>query len=188
MTRGRLRYAGSEGILSRFTLAFKSFFAILFGNGLPVEVARAFGFVRESEVKPPPAPTPVEVRTSDGALQILGILQRDSRLIDFFMEDIGAYSDDQVGAAVRTVHEGSREVLKRYLTLLPVIDGVEGTPAKIDSRDANSIKLLGNVPADGKAKQGTLRHKGWRVDKIELPKIVSSQSVAVLAPAEIEIE
>ncbi len=177
-----------EGILSRFTLAFKSLFAILFGNGLPAEVALAFGFVRESDVKPPPVPKPVEVRTSDGALQILGILQRDSRLIDFFMEDISAYSDEQVGAAVRTVHEGSREVLKRYLTLLPVVDGVEGTPTRIDSRDPGSVKLLGNVPADGKAKQGTLRHKGWRVDKIDLPKIANSKSVSVLAPAEIEIE
>ena len=188
MTYESLRYAGPEGTLSRFSLAFKSFFAILFGNGLPAEVARAFGFVRECEVKPPPAPKPVEVRTSDGALQILGILQRDSRLIDFFMEDISAYSDDQVGAAVRSVHESSREVLKRYLTLQPVIDGVEGTSTRVDSRDPGSVKLLGNVPADGKAKQGTLRHKGWRVDKVDLPKIVSSQSVAVLAPAEIEIE
>ena len=34
-------------------------------------------------------------------VEALGILQRDSRLIDFLMEDIASYSDEQVGAAVR---------------------------------------------------------------------------------------
>lgn len=176
--------------MSRIGLAFKSFFAILFKDRLPEEVARAFGFVRETEVKPPPPPPKpaVELRTSDGALQMLSILQRDARLLDFFMEDIAPYSDDQVGAAVRRVHEQSREALQRYVTLKPVVDGVEGTSTRIDSRDPQSIKLLGNVPADGKAPQGILRHKGWRAEKVDLPKIASSQNVSVLAPAEIEIE
>lgn len=174
--------------MSRISLAFKSFFGILFGSGLPEQVARAFGFVRESEVKPPPSPKLPEVKTSDGALQMLGILQRDSRLIDFLMEDISAYSDDQVGAAVRSLHGQCRETLDRYVTLTPVLDGIEGTSTRVPSRDPHTIKLLGNVPADGKASQGILRHKGWRVDKIELPKVQSSQAVSVLAPAEIEIE
>lgn len=174
--------------MSRISLAFRSFFAILFGDGLPAPVAAAFGFVRESDVKPPPPPKMPDIRTSDGALQILGIFQRDARLIDFLMEDIAAYSDDQVGAAVRSLHEQSREVLNRYVTLRPVIDGVEGTPTKIESRDPSIVKLLGNVPADGKAKQGILRHRGWRADKVDLPKVASSQTVMVLAPAEIEIE
>src|SRR5262245_9503704 len=75
----------------------------------------------------PAAPT---VRTADGALQILGIMQRDSRLIDFLMEDIAAYSDDQIGAAVRELHDQCRDSIARYVTLTPVIDGVEGTYAK----------------------------------------------------------
>ena len=76
---------------------------------------------------------------------MLAILQRDARLIDFLMEDISAYSDDQVGAAVRSLHDQSRTALSRYVTLAPVIDGVEHTPTRVDSRDPNSIKLLGNV-------------------------------------------
>jgi hypothetical protein len=174
--------------LSRISLAFRSFFAILFGDGLPEEVAKAFGFVKEAAVpKTPPKPM-VEVRSSDGALQMLSILQRDSRLIDFLMEDISAYSDDQVGAAVRNLHQQSRETLQRYIGLKPVIDGVEGSPTRIESRDPATVKLLGNVPADGKASQGILRHKGWRVEKVELPKLTPSQNVNIIAPAEIEIE
>jgi len=170
--------------LSRISFAFRSFFAILFGDGLPADVAGAFGYVRPSDVKPP-AP---EVRTSDGALQMLAILQRDARLIDFLMEDISAASDDQIGAAVRSLHEQGRASLTRYVSLKPVIDGVEHTVTKVDSRDPNSVKLLGNVPADGKVSQGILRHKGWKVDRVDLPKIAGGQSMMVLAPAEVEIE
>ncbi len=175
--------------MSRISLAFRSFFAILFGDQLPEDIAKAFGYVKEAAVKPPPAPKPIiEVRTSDGALQILGILQRDARLIDFLMEDIAPYSDEQVGAAVRNLHGQSREVLERYVGLKPVIDGVEGSNTRVGGTDPNSIKLLGNVPANGKASQGILRHKGWRVDRVDLPKLTPGQNVQVLAPAEIEIE
>ena len=43
------------------------------------------------------------------------------------MEDIAAYSDDQIGAAVRELHDQCRDAIARYVTLAPVIDGVEGT-------------------------------------------------------------
>lgn len=175
--------------MSRISSAFRSFFAILFSDRLPEDIANKYGFVKPSEVKPPPAPKPVvEFKPSDGALQMLSILQRDARLIDFLMEDIAAYDDDQVGAAVRSLHEQSRTTLNRYVTLKPVVDGVEHTPTRIETRDPNAVKLLGNVPADGKATQGILRHKGWRVEKVDLPKIAPGQNMTILAPAEIEIE
>lgn len=173
--------------MSRISSAFSSFFSILFGGELPEKVAREFGFIPKSEVPPPPKPQP-EVRVSDGALQMLSILQRDARLIDFLMEDIALYSDDQVGAAVRSLHEQSRSALNRYVTLSPVIDAVEGTRTRIEKSGPDSIKLVGNVPASGKAAQGILRHKGWRVEKVDLPKLPPGQNATILAPAEIEIE
>lgn len=175
--------------MSRISSAFSSFFTILFNGELPAEVAEEFGYAKKAEEKPAPvAKAEPEIRTSDGALQMLSILQRDARLIDFLMEDISAYSDDQVGAAVRSLHEQSRAALSRYVTLLPVIDAVEGTRTQIGKNEPNSVKLIGNVPANGKASQGILRHKGWRAQKVDLPKIPSSQDAKVLAPAEIEIE
>ena len=172
--------------MSRISFAFRSFFAILFSGDLPADIAEAFGF---SKPKPAPATKPErQILPADGALQILGILQRDSRLIDFMMEDIAAYSDDQVGTAVRSLHDQCRESLTRYLQLSPVIDGVEGTFTKVTSNDPATVKLLGNVPANGKASGGLLRHKGWRVDRIDLPPLVASQNTAVIAPAEIEVE
>lgn len=169
--------------MSRIGLAFRSFFAILFTGKLPADIAKEFGYI---ENKPVPKPVP-QASASDGALQILGILQRDSRLIDFLMEDIGGYSDEQVGAAVRNLHDQSRESLNRYMSLAPVIDGVEGTFTKLDTNDPATVKLLGNVPAKGKAPGGILRHKGWRAEKIDLPALAPSTSL-IVAPAEVEVE
>lgn len=172
--------------LSRIVFAFRSFFAILFSGRLPADIASAFGFI---ENKPVPVPKPVpQIKLSDGALQMLGVLQRDARLIDFLMEDISGYSDDQVGGAVRTLHEQSRKVLDRYVKLAPVIDGVEGTYTKVETNDPALVKLLGNVPAKGKAAGGTLRHKGWRADDVTLPALSPGQKAEIVAPAEIEIE
>ena len=130
--------------MSRIVLAFRSFFAILFSGKLPADIAQDLGFSPQPKAPPAakPAPAVRAAQPSDGALQILGILQRDSRFIDFLMEDISAYSDDQVGAAVRDLHQQCRDSLIRYVHLGPVIDGVEGSPTKLDSNDPATVKLL----------------------------------------------
>ena len=135
----------------------------------------------------PAKPAAPVARPSDGALQMLGILQRDSRLIDFLMEDIATYSDDQVGAAVRELHDQCRDSMGRYVSLQPVIDGVEGTFSKAPSSDPNMVRFIGNVPAKPPA-GGTLRHKGWRAAKVDLPALAPGQDATIIAPAEIEIE
>ncbi len=172
--------------MSRVSSAFRSFFSILFSGILPEDIAADFGFE-----KPKPAPPPVVVpKLSDGALQILHILQRDSRLIDFLMEDIASYTDDQIGAAVRTLHTDSRNSLLRHVVLAPVIDGVEGTFQKIDAAkapDPGRIKLIGNVPASGKVPGGILRHRGWLVSSINLPPL-GTPGLQAIAPAELEVE
>jgi hypothetical protein len=176
--------------LSRISLAFSSFFGILFGGELPPSVAAAYGYSKAVKEKPAPPPPPAP-KASDGALQMLGILQRDARLVDFLMEDIGAYSDDQVGAAVRTLHEQCGTVLKRCVTLTPVIDGVEGTYTKSEAAGSNAkqgLKFIGNVPAEGRAPGGILRHKGWKAADVDLPKVSSSVNLSIIAPAEIEVE
>jgi hypothetical protein len=169
--------------MSQISLAFRCFFALLFHGSLSPELISDLG------IKPKAAPAPVAptVRASDGALQILSILQRDARLLDFFLEDIAAYSDEQVGAAVRGMHGQAREVLDRYVKLAPMIDGVEGTFVKAPSKDPASVKFLGNVPATP-PEGGTLRHRGWRAANIVLPPVNPRQDLTILAPAEIEVE
>lgn len=173
--------------MSRIGSAFNSFFSILFKGTLPESVAREFGYTRVVKAAPPPPPAP-QLKPADGAVQILSILQRDGRLIDFLMEDVSGATDEQIGAAVRNIQEQCRETLGRYFRLTPVIDGVEGSYTKVESNDPAVIKLLGNVPAAGKAAGGLLRHKGWKAERVELPALKASQNNAVIAPAEIEIE
>jgi hypothetical protein len=174
--------------LSRISDAFSSFFSILFRGQLSADVARNYGYVKLTGAKPAPAPAAPpkpQAGPADGAVQILAILQRDARLVDFLLEDISAFSDDQVGAAVRDVQSNSRQVLTRHLKLVPVIDGVEGDYAKTQGMPANSFRLVGNVPPNGKAPGGLLRHKGWKAEKVDLPSGAPSD---LIAPAEIEVE
>jgi len=176
--------------LSRLAAAFRSFFSLLFSGVLPEDIATEFGFAKAKPVPTSPPPEAIKVNVSDGALQILSILQRDSRLIDFLQEDITGYDDEQVGAAVRTLHVDSKATLARHFTLVPVIDGVEGTFQKLDASkapDPNRIKLIGNVPASGKVAGGTLRHRGWQASAVQLPPL-GKQDVSILAPAELEVE
>jgi hypothetical protein len=170
--------------LNRISQAFRSFFSILFSGVLPADIAQAFGYSKVIPIKATPAPKP-QSGPNDGAVQILSVLQRDARLVDFLMEDISAYSDEQVGAAVRDVQLQSRQTLERYLKLQPVIDGVEGDFIKTDGVGAASVKLMGNVPPSGKAAGGVLRHKGWKAENVDLPTLPPGN---ILSPAEIEVE
>ena len=172
--------------MNRISQAFRSFFSILFSGVLPADIAQAFGYSKVIPMKATPAPAPKpQSGPADGAVQILSVLQRDARLMDFLMEDISGYSDEQVGAAVRDVQQQSRQALERYLKLQPVIDGVEGDFTKTEGLAASSIKLVGNVPPSGKAPGGLLRHKGWKAEKVDLPALPPGN---ILAPAEIEVE
>ncbi|NML97192.1 DUF2760 domain-containing protein [Paraburkholderia sp. RP-4-7] len=135
---------------------------------------------------PQPAPTLKEA-TPDAALQLLGLLQRDARFIDFVEEDIKGYSDADIGAAARLVHDGCRATLREHFTIRPVRDEAEGSRVTLaEGFDATSIRLTGNVV--GKAPfNGSISHRGWRVDEVRLPKLTGSHNAKVIAPAEVEL-
>jgi hypothetical protein len=179
--------------LNRIVLAFRCFFNILFHGELSDTSLIELNLTSRKAAAPAPAPAAAPkpaapaAKTSDGALQLLTILQRDSRLIDFLMEDISAYEDDQVGAAVRELHDQCRDAISRYVTLQPVVDGVEGAFTQAPSKDPNVVKFVGNVPATPPS-GGILRHKGWRAAKVDLPALAGKQDANIIAPAEIEVE
>lgn len=121
-------------------------------------------------------------------LRILAVLQRDGRLVDFLEEDIDGYTDDQIGAAVRDIHQGCRKALRDYLTIEPILGGPEEERVDIPSDfDPAAIRLIGNV--DGSAPfQGVLKHHGWRVSAARLPNLPATRDdSSVLSPAEVEI-
>ena len=104
------------------------------------------------------------------------------------MEDIAPYSDEQIGGAVREVHEKTRAVLIRHFAPVPVIDAVEGTPVSASDPLASKARYVGNVPPTGKPAGGLLRHKGWKASAAALPKANPKDDPTLLAAPEIEVE
>ncbi len=189
----------NPSFLGRITLAVSAFFRIL-GDG---EFAAAVLRVRDGGASAPttvstptPAPSPapkaapaptLKEASPDAALQLLGLLQRDARFIDFVEEDIKRFSDADIGAAARLVHEGCRATLREHFTIRPVRDEAEGSRVTLqEGFDASAIRLTGNVV--GKAPfVGSISHRGWRVTEVRLPKLAESHNAKVIAPAEVEL-
>lgn len=176
----------------RVSLAFSAFFRIVGnpdyagridnlpeGNETPVKPAAA--------AEPKPALRILKEASPDAALQLLGILQRDARLIDFAQEDLSAYSDADIGAAARVVHEGCRKVLREHFMIEPVLRETEGTTIAVSPGfDAAAIRLTGNVVGSAPF-NGVVGHRGWRATDVHLPKVADGHNVHVLAPAEVEL-
>jgi hypothetical protein len=140
---------------------------------------------------PAPAPAPVvrtiKEATPDAALQLLGLLQRDARFIDFIEEDVAAYSDAEIGAAARLVHDGCRTTLREHFSIRPVRTEAEGSRVTLqDGFDATAVRLTGNVVGQAPF-SGNLSHRGWKVDQVRLPKLTESHDASVIAPAEVEL-
>ena len=100
---------------TRFSYAFRCFFSLLFGGTIPPDIVSVTGIATGASVPNVPAaekPKPREnppVESFDRAVQMLALLQRDGRLIDFLSEDVSPYPDSQLGAAVRTIHASCRQ-------------------------------------------------------------------------------
>jgi hypothetical protein len=191
------------GLGKRISYATRCFFSVLSRGEVPEDIApevvkasaqippapEAPPLAVEPSLAPEPAPPapPVEEST-DRAVQMLALLQREGRLIDFFSEDLTPYPDAQVGAAVRELHAGCRKALEQYVTLEPILEGEEDGPVTVEAGfDPASVKLVGNVTGRPPLR-GLLRHRGWRATEVELPPLAPQESArAIVAPAEVEI-
>jgi hypothetical protein len=135
----------------------------------------------------PPAASAETNKPSGVPLRLLSVLQREGRIVDFLLEDIQSYSDDQIGAAVRDIHRQCQAALKEHLVLAPVVPQAEGDSIEVPRGfDPSSIRLSGNVTGEPPFR-GTLRHHGWRVVEIKLAEPPPGQDEQVLMPAEVEL-
>lgn len=181
----------NTSFFGRIPLAFGTFFAILSNREFAGRMQRFRQGTDSPQTKAAEAPKaatrPRKEAAPEAALQLLGLLQRDARFIDFIEEDVTAYSDADIGAAARLVHDGSRKVLHEHFTLQPVREEAEGSRITLnDGFDASAIRLTGNVV--GKPPfRGSISHRGWRVTEVRLPKLAESHDAAVVAPAEVEL-
>jgi hypothetical protein len=126
-------------------------------------------------------------KTHASGLAVLGLLQREGRLIDFLQEDVSSFSDGDIGAAARVVHAGSRKVIDQYLTLEPVLKDAEGASVTVPTGfNAERIRLTGNV-AGQPPFRGALKHHGWLATSVRFPTLSPTLDPRVIAPAEVEL-
>ena len=136
---------------------------------------------------PAPAPAAPAPASETAALQLLGLLQREARFVDFVQEDPSGYSDADIGAAARVVHAGCRKVLSEHFTLEPVRSEDEGSRVTLAAGfDATAVRLTGKVVGQAPF-TGTLGHRGWRVTATRLPRLTDPKAASVLAQAEVEL-
>jgi predicted Ser/Thr protein kinase len=124
--------------------------------------------------------------STDAALQLLALLQREGRLVDFLEEDVAGFSDADIGAAARVVHGGCRKALRDHVKLEPVRSEDEGAKVTLAEASPNEVKLTGNVQGKG-PHTGVLRHRGWRAVSVQLPTAVTGHDARVVAQAEVEL-
>jgi len=181
----------------RLAFAFRCFFSVLFQGDIPDDIAQKLAKTAGPVPQAPAAAAPSVSRLKeverpaaeafDRAVQMLALLQRDGRLIDFLAENISAYPDAQLGAAVRTIHETCRQVLDQYVKLEPILNSEEDQPVTVPAGfDRAAIKLIGNVAGEPPVR-GVLRHKGWRVREVNLPPLSQGAGRMVVALAEVEL-
>ena len=183
----------TPNFLSRISIAFGSFFSIISDSqfAAKVQALRIGAQVSEPTATTPAAEKPVVIpmreTAPEAALQLLGLLQREARFIDFIQEDVAAYQDADIGVAARVVHEGCRKVLRDNFTISPVRDEAEGSRITLpEGFDAAAIRVTGNVVGQPPF-TGSITHRGWRVVETRLPKLADGHELRVIAPAEVEL-
>lgn len=133
------------------------------------------------------APTALRDAAPEAALQLLGLLQKEARLLDFVAEDIAAFNDADVGVAARLVHEGCRKIVAAHFVMAPVRDEPELSRITLQAGfDPQTVRLSGNLVGSPPF-TGTLIHRGWKVNSINLPQMAEGHNARILAPAEVEL-
>ena len=170
---------GSGGNLGRIGLAFRTMGRALGDSAFAEKV--------EPLLAPPTPKEAVPPKPSGAPLRLLALLQREGRLLDFLLEEIQAYPDAQIGAAVRDIHRQCQHALQEHLVLEPVLSDSEGATVEVrPGFDPSAIRLTGNVTGEPPFR-GTLQHHGWRVKELKLAAPPEGQDEFVLQPAEVEL-
>ena len=137
----------------------------------------------------PVAAPPLANQADSEIVNFLAILQERGRFVDFLMDDITPYSDAQVGAAGRVLHEGCKAVLLEHFGIRPMREEGEGSKITIPTGYApDDYRLVGKISGEAPF-TGTLVHHGWRVEWVKLPRLLraSADRLPAIAPAEVEL-
>jgi hypothetical protein len=164
-------------------------------SALAALIARLRKKARIVEMPPPavvaaPPPPPAGAAGNEQAVMLLSLLQEKGRFVDFVMEDIVSYSNEQVGAAARVVHQGCREVILESFNPRPITDAKESSRVVLEKGfNADEYRLVGKVSGTPPY-SGVLVHKGWKARQVKLPRVnnpAEDPDTPVILPAEVEL-
>ena len=176
--------------LTRLWFAWLCFFKVLFDAAFAARIwdLRTSPVPSRLDGEDNPSPAATERGASlQGALQLLSLLQREGRLLDFLEQNIAPFKDDEIGATARVVHEGCRTALRAHAKILPLRPEEEGTAVTLPAGfNPQEVKLTGNVRGNAPY-GGVLRHRGWRVSDMALPVGVAGHDSTVICAAEVEL-
>ena len=159
-------------------------FLLIIADRPKAEAGRSVG-----EAVSPAATTPTANQSDAEVVNFLAILQEKGRLVDFLMDDVAGYSDAQVGAAARVLHEGCKAVLLEHFGIRPVREESEGSKVTVPVGYApDEYRLVGKISGEAPF-SGTLVHHGWRAEWVKLPRLLrtSDDRLPTIAPTEVEL-
>lgn len=166
------------------------FLALLFAKSKPTPAVPESRAVAPPVEAPKPAPQPVpalKTHSPDAALQLLSLLQQEARFVDFLHEDLKGFSDAEIGAVARVVHEGGKKTLNQYFKLEPVRSETEESRVTLPAGfNAAEVRVTGNVVGQPPF-TGTLVHRGWKAVETNLPKLADGHDARIIAQAEVEL-
>jgi len=178
----------NTSFFSRIAIACKIIFSKAYAISLLIPEASATQAIEDAiTIQSAETVSALKHTDQESALQLLAILQKEGRLIDFINEDVSAFSDEQVAAASRVVHAGVKKALQQHMSFAPVSDTPEGNSINLSANfDKNAYRLTGNITGSGPF-NGTLIHKGWKVADLSLPQLADGIDLHVVAAAEVEL-
>ncbi len=120
-------------------------------------------------------------------IHFVSILQQRGRFIDFIMQDIAPFSNEEVGAVARFVHQGCRAVMAEHFSIEPLVTDEEGSELRYEVEPRGERVRFQGAPTSFPLK-GVVLHRGWQTTRAALPVVtVDLQPPYILAPTEVEV-
>jgi len=184
--------------------AFRAFFAAVFNSDMASKLKQVLDQPAETLALPsmpardvatgvagsPEKQTPKLSANDDrsDAITLLVALQREARLIDLVKENLGQYSDAQIGAAARPCLQQCAATLDRLFGLRAIESVADGQTIAVPNNASPSRYLwIGESSGDDQATNGKLVHHGWEASQVELPKWTGATVDArVIAPIQVK--
>jgi hypothetical protein len=110
----------------------------------------------------------IEVPNHAAALQLLGLMQREARFVDFIQEDVALYRCRNRRSRPRGARRLPQGAARAFHDC-PVRSEAEGSRITLQAGfDAAAVRLTGNVVGQAPF-TGTLGHRGWQVTRSSCP-------------------